>query len=169
MVGAANTLGSVSDSLASSAFRIENAVQPLVSLPTSIDHALLGISGLPEKLMQVQQKIDASTSNLSLVAEMMRSIAGGNEEVMSQSQTLLNGIKQINATVSESVGILRDSAKVVLELSAVVEGHRPHSVVMRETAEIMKEVRNSMDQIANEFKYSAIEYQKVNDEHRNQG
>jgi uncharacterized phage infection (PIP) family protein YhgE len=129
----------------------------------------LGISGLPEKLMQVQQKIDASTSNLSLVAEMMRSIAGGNEEVMSQSQTLLNGIKQINATVSESVGILRDSAKVVLELSAVVEGHRPHSVVMRETAEIMKEVRNSMDQIANEFKYSAIEYQKVNDEHRNQG
>jgi hypothetical protein len=99
---------------------------------------------------------------------MMKNIAGSNEDVMLQSQTLLDGIRQINITVIESMGILRDSAKVLIELSEIVDGHRPHSVVMRETAEIMKEVRNSMDQIADEFKYSAIEYQRVNNEHRNQ-
>lgn len=168
MAGAANTLDSVSNSLSFSASSIENAVQPLVALPTSIDLALMGIGGLPEKLMQVQQKIDASTSNLSLVAEMMKNIAGSNQEVVLQSQTLLDGIRRINVTVTESVGILGDSAKVLIQLSEIVDGHRPHSVVMRETAEIMKEVRNSMDQIANEFKYSAIEYQRVNNEHRNQ-
>jgi len=168
MAGAANTLSRVSDSLSSSASSVEAAVQPLVALPASIDRALMGIGGLPEKLMQVQQKIDASTSNLSLVAEMMKHIAGSNEDVISQSQNLLDAIRQINVMTTESVAILRESAKVVIELSEIVDGHRPHSVVMRETAEIMKEVRDTMDQIANEFKYSAKEYQRVNDEHRNQ-
>ena len=116
----------------------------------------------------MQQKIDASTSNLSLVAEMTRSIVNNNEDVAAQSRQLLEAIRQINATTSESVSVLRDSARVVTELSEIVDGHRPHSVVMRETAELMKEVRDSMNRVADEFRYSAEQYKRVNDEHRNQ-
>jgi ABC-type transporter Mla subunit MlaD len=169
MQHAADTLNDVSSSMSASAASVEAAVQPLIELPTSIDRALAGISGLPERLIQVQQKIDASTSNLSMVAEMTRNIVNNNEDVASQSRQLLEAIRQINATTSQSVSVLRDSARVVTELSEIVDGHRPHSVVMRETAELMKEVRNSIDRVADEFRYSAEQYQRVNDEHRNQG
>ena len=168
MQHAADTLNDVSSSMSASAASVEAAVQPLIELPTSIDRALAGISGLPERLVQVQQKIDASTSNLSLVAEMTRSIVNNNEDVAAQSRQLLEAIRQINATTSESVSVLRDSARVVTELSEIVDGHRPHSVVMRETAELMKEVRDSMNRVADEFRYSAEQYKRVNDEHRNQ-
>jgi hypothetical protein len=168
MEHAADTLNDVSSSMSASAASVEAAVQPLIELPTSIDRALTGISGLPERLIQVQQKIDASTSNLSLVAEMTRGIVNNNEDVATQSRQLLESIRQINVTTSESVSVLRDSARVVAELSEIVDGHRPHSVVMRETAELMKEVRNSMNQLADEFRYSAEQYRQVNDEHRNQ-
>jgi ABC-type transporter Mla subunit MlaD len=168
MQHAADTLNDVSSSMSASAASVEAAVQPLIELPTSIDRALAGISGLPERLIQVQQKIDASTSNLSLVAEMTRSIVNNNEDVAAQSRQLLEAIRQINATTSESVSVLRDSARVVTELSEIVDGHRPHSVVMRETAELMKEVRDSMNRVADEFRYSAEQYKRVNDEHRNQ-
>ena len=168
MQHAADTLNDVSSSMSASAASVEAAVQPLIELPTSIDRALAGISGLPERLVQVQQKIDASTSNLSLVAEMTRSIVNNNEDVAAQSRQLLEAIRQINASTSESVSVLRDSARVVTELSEIVDGHRPHSVVMRETAELMKEVRDSMNRVADEFRYSAEQYKRVNDEHRNQ-
>jgi methyl-accepting chemotaxis protein len=168
MEHAADTLNSVSNSMSASAASVEAAVQPLIALPTSIDRALAGIGGLPERLMQVQQKIDASTSNLSLVAEMTRNIVTNNEDVASQSRQLLDSIRQVNAMASESASVLKDTARIVIELSEIVDGHRPHSVVMRETAELMKEVRNSMDQIADQFKYSADQYKRVNDEHRNQ-
>ena len=168
MQHAADTLNDVSSSMSASAASVEAAVQPLIELPTSIDRALAGISGLPERLIQVQQKIDASTSNLSLVAEMTRSIVNNNEDVAAQSRQLLEAIRQINTSTSESVSVLRDSARVVTELSEIVDGHRPHSVVMRETAELMKEVRDSMNRVADEFRYSAEQYKRVNDEHRNQ-
>jgi ABC-type transporter Mla subunit MlaD len=168
MEHAADTLNSVSNSMSASAASVEVAVQPLISLPASIENALKGIGGLPDRLMQVQQKIDASTSNLALVAEMTRSIVTNNEDVASQSRQLLDSIRQVNAMTSESASVLKDTARIVTELSEIVDGHRPHSVVMRETAEIMKGVRNSMDQIADQFKYSADQYRQVNDEHRRQ-
>lgn len=168
MEHAADNLNVVSASMSVSAASVEAAVQPLVALPTAIDRALAGIGGLPEKLIQVQQKIDASTSNLSLVAEMTKAIVNNNEDVASQSRQLLDSIRQVNATASESASVLKDTARIVIELSEIVDGHRPHSVVMRETAELMKEVRNSMNQIADEFKYSADQYRQVNDDHRNQ-
>lgn len=168
MEHAADTLNFVSTSMSASAASVEAAVQPLIALPTSIDRALAGIGSLPERLIQVQQKIDASTSNLSLVAEMTKNIVNNNEDVASQSRQLLDSIRQVNAMASESASTLKDTARIVIELSEIVDGHRPHSVVMRETAELMKEVRNSMNQIADEFKYSADQYRQVNDQHRNQ-
>ena len=99
---------------------------------------------------------------------MTRNIVTNNEDIASQSRQLLDSIRQVNAMASESALVLKDTARIVIELSEIVDGHRPHSVVMRETAELMKEVRNSMDQIADQFKYSADQYKRVNDEHRNQ-
>lgn len=166
MSDAATTLARVSDSLTASADKISSAVQPLVALPLTVQDAVQGLQGLPAQLAEVQSQIESSTANLARAAEATRSIGESHDLVAGQSQKLLDGLRELNRSTSESLDQISRASLTIQELFTYVESQQPSVAIMSTLVEDMKLVYRSMNVIAEEFKAAADSFHRSNDENR---
>jgi len=166
MSDAATTLARVSDSLTASADKISSAVQPLVALPLTVQDAVQGLQGLPAQLAEVQSQIESSTANLARAAEATRSIGESHDLVAGQSQKLLDGLRELNRSTSESLDQISRASLTIQELFTYVESQQPSVAIMSTLVEDMKLVYRSINVIAEEFKAAADSFHRSNDENR---
>lgn len=166
MSDAATTLARVSDSLTASADKISSAVQPLIALPLTVQDAVKGLQGLPAQLAEVQSQIESSTANLARAAEATRSIGESHDLVAGQSQKLLDGLRELNRSTSESLDQISRASLTIQELFTYVESQQPSVAIMSTLVEDMKLVYRSINVIAEEFKAAADSFHRSNDENR---
>ena len=166
MSEAATTLSFVSESLTTSAQEISTAVQPLIALPRTVQEAVQGLQGLPAQLAEVQSQIEASTANLARAAEATRSIGQSHDLVASESQKLLDGLRDLNGKTSQSLDASARASVIVQELFTYVESQQPSVTIMATLVEKMGLIYTSMNTIAEEFQAAANSFQRTNDENR---
>lgn len=164
--GVTNSLLEVSNSLIDSASRIESVVAPLKEVPSAMERALVGIESLPDRLTNLQREIDKSSANLLVASEIIResSIAGNN--LLSNSKSAAESISMLSSNAAQTVKTIEQAGEMISRWHQIVSSQTPHTVVMREFSEQMKEILTRIEQIADEFRFSANEYRRVNDEFR---
>lgn len=166
MSEAATTLSFVSESLTASAQEISTAVKPLIDLPRTVKEAVQGLQGLPAQLAEVQSQIEASTANLARAAEATRSIGQSHDFVASESQKLIDSLRDLTSKTSQSLDASARASLIIQELFTYTESQQPSVAIMATLVEEMKLVYTSMNIIAEEFKAAADSFQRTNEENR---
>ena len=161
-------LQGVTNSLGTSANRVETAVAPLINLPASLHDVISGLAQIGIQIAKTQDQMDMTAENAFEIAKTMKEFLGLSQSVSTDVERLM---KQIQEAGHVSIGFVDTISKAsgqASDLANLVDNYSPHIVAIREIAQKFSDTTDSLEKVAGEFKIAADEYAEVNTAYRNE-
>jgi hypothetical protein len=161
-------LQGVTNSLGTSANRVETAVAPLINLPASLHDVISGLAQIGIQIAKTQDQMDMTAENAFEIAKTMKEFLGLSQSVSTDVERLM---KQIQEAGHVSIGFVDTFSKesgLASDLANLVDKYSPHIVAIREIAQKFSDTTDSLEKVAGEFKIAADEYAEVNTAYRNE-
>jgi len=161
-------LQGVTNSLGTSANRVETAVAPLINLPASLHDVISGLAQIGLQIAKTQDQMDMTAENAFEIAKTMKEFLGLSQSVSTDVERLM---KQIQEAGHVSIGFVDTISKAsgqASDLANLVDNYSPHIVAIREIAQKFSDTTDSLEKVAGEFKIAADEYAEVNTAYRNE-
>ena len=159
-------LQGVTNSLDTSASRVESAVTPLMELPSSLNHVMHGLTQIGAQLANTQAQMDMTAGNAFETAKTMKAFLELSRLVSSDVERLMGQIQDAGKVSIGFVDTISKASGQASDLANLVDNYSPHIVAIREIAQKFSDTTDSLEKVAGEFKIAADEYAEVNTAYR---
>ena len=160
-------LQGVTNSLDTSAGRVESAVAPLIKLPSSLNDVIDGLTKIGTQIADTQAHMNTTTGNAFETAETMKGFLILSRSVSSDVGRLMGQIQDAGKVSIGFVDTISKASGQASDLANLVENYSPHIVALSEIAQSFRDTTASLGKVAREFKIAADEYEDVNTAYRN--
>ena len=159
-------LQGVTNSLDTSASRVESAVTPLIKLPSALNDVMHGLAQIGTQIANTQAQMDTTTGHAFETAETMKGFLELSRSVSSDVERLMGQIQDAGKVSIGFVDTISKASGQASDLANIVENYSPHIVALSEIAQSFRDTTESLGKVAGEFKIAADEYEEVNTAYR---